>query len=257
MTRHRITDHDAEALLHGRSPRGRDELSPLADAIAGFRASSSGRPPRPSAAVASRLDLGHRSEVEFVPDADPGVAAPAPARAPSARRRVVMEWFAGLGLAAKISMGAVAAVAVGATGAGAAGAVGMLPEPAQVVFDEMAGTEHGIDRAGDSAGLDGATEAEDAGVDGAGLEHAEEQAGSGLEIAVEHADENAEFGLETAEENAGSGIGTGEEASDGAAPEGAGDAADDPGSQPEDAGSQADDAGSQAGDRPGPDGAGD
>ncbi|MFC9917144.1 hypothetical protein [Agromyces binzhouensis] len=257
MTRHRITDDDAEALLHGRSPRGRDELSPLADAIAGFRASSSGGSPRPSAAVAPRLDLGRRPEVEFVPDADPDVTAPAPARTPSARRRVVVEWFAGLGLAARISMGAVAAVAVAATGAGAAGAAGMLPEPAQVVFDGMAGTEHGVDRAVSPGPVEGATDAEDEGADGTGLEHAEEQAGSGLETAVEHADENAESGLQTAEENAGSGIGTGEEASGGAVPEGAGDAADDAGSQADDAGSRADDAGSQADDRPAPGDAGD
>ncbi|WP_430646739.1 hypothetical protein [Agromyces sp. GXS1127] len=244
----RITDDDAEALLHGRSPHGRAELSPLADAIAGFRASSSGGSPRPSAAVASRLDVGLRPGVGFSPDEDPNEAALVPARAPSARRRVVTEWFAGLGLAAKISMGAVAAVAVGASGAGAAGAAGMLPEPAQVVFDRMAGTESGTD-ADDSSLTDATGDEADEAL--TGLENAEEKAGSGLETAVEHADEHAEFGLETAEEKAGSGIGTGAEASEGAgAPEGAGDRADDAGSQAGDAGSQADDAGSQAGDRP-------
>ncbi|GAA2032615.1 hypothetical protein GCM10009819_15840 [Agromyces tropicus] len=238
MRTNRITDDVAEALLRGHSPRARGELSPLADAVVAFRAeSSSGMPPRPSTAVASRLDPDLVSTVGSAPRQDPDTTA-ALARTSSVRRRRVMEWFAGLGLATKIAMGAAAAVAVGATGAGAAGAVGVLPEPAQVVFDQMAGTESEV--AGDSSPTDDATGDEAV----TGLENAEEKAGSGLETAVEHADEHAEFGLETAEEHAGSGIGMGEEASDGAgAPEGAGDQADD-------AGSHAGDAGSQAGDRP-------
>ncbi|WP_353827006.1 hypothetical protein [Agromyces sp. SYSU T0242] len=234
MRTHRITDHDAEALLRGRSPHARTELSPLADAVAELRtSSSSGMPPRPSAAVASRLDLDLVSAVGFVPADDPDATAPTPA--PSARRRrVVTEWFAGLGLATKIAIGASAALAVGATGAGAAGAAGVLPEPAQVVFEEMTGTD-----AADVADVAETEEIADEGERTTGLEHAEEQAGSGLEVAVEHADEHAEQGLETAEENAGHGIGTGDEASEGAgAPEGKG--------APEGAGDQA----SNADDRP-------
>jgi|GEM_PF-3360842 len=248
MTTNRITDDDAEALLRGRSPHGREDLSPLADAIAGFRDSSSGGSPRPSAAAALRLDVGLAADVGLVPDEDPDAAVLAPAQASSARRRVVMEWFAGLGLAAKISMGAVVAVALGASGAGAAGAVGVLPEPAQVVFDRMTDTAVGVD-AGESESIDGATRDDDGVGVGGGLENADERAGSGLDTAVEHADENADFGLETAEESAGSGIGTGEEASEGAgAPDGAGDQAGDAGPQSEDAGSQSDDPGSQADD---------
>ncbi|GAA1058049.1 hypothetical protein GCM10017608_04520 [Agromyces luteolus] len=272
MTTNRITDEIAEALLRGRSPHGREDLSPLADAIAGFRDSSSGGSPRPSAAVALRLHVGHGAGLGLAPDEYPDEAAPAPARASSARRRVVVEWFAGLGLAAKISMGAVAAVALGASGAGAAGAAGMLPEPAQVVFDQVAGTQPGADRAGGTGADDVATDADDhegreghEGVEGGegvdastGLDDAEERAGSGLDTADEHADEDAESGLETADENVGSGIGTGEEASEGAgAPEGAGDQGEDAGSQSDDAGSQADDAGSRKGDRPGSDRDGD
>ncbi|MGR0318652.1 hypothetical protein [Agromyces sp. ZXT2-3] len=248
MTTDPITDDDAEALLRGRSPRARAELSPLADAIAGYRMSSSGGSPRPSAAVASRLDPDLVSAIGVAPGENPDMAASAPAYAPPARRRrVVMEWFAGLGLATKISVGAAAAIAVGATGAGAAGAAGMLPEPAQVVFDQVAGTEPGVDRAGgsDLRGADGAGDDERA----TGLEHAEERAGSGLETAVEHADENAEFGLDTAEENAGSGIGTGAERSaDAGQPAGAGDQAEGAADQSDGAGDQVDGAGSRSGD---------
>ncbi|MFP5489368.1 MAG: hypothetical protein ACLGHQ_13815, partial [Acidimicrobiia bacterium] len=45
-------------------------------------------------------------------------------------------WIAGLGLAAKLSLGA-GVVAVGLTGVGAAGAAGVLPGEAQTAFDDV------------------------------------------------------------------------------------------------------------------------
>lgn len=240
MRNHRITDDEAAAVLRGRTPHARDELSPLAAVVAEFRGSSFGTPPRPSAAVASRLDLDRVSTVGVVPRENPDMAVLLPqSAAPSARRRrVAFEWFAGLGLAAKIAIGATAAAAAGVTGAGAAGAAGVLPTPAQEVFEQVTGAHPGgehVSETGVENSEFGRQTAEDARQKGeeqreSGLETAEENAGNGVEVAEEHADENAEAGLENAAENAGAGVGTAGEAGEGAgAPEGAGDAADDAG----------------------------
>jgi hypothetical protein len=239
MRNHRITDDEAAAVLRGRTPHARDELSPLAAAVAEFRSSSFGTPPRPSAAVASRLDLDRVSTVGLIPRENPDMASLTPHAAASARRRrVAVEWFAGLGLAAKIAIGATAAAAVGVTGAGAAGAAGVLPTPAQAVFEQVTGAHPGehASETGVEHSEFGQQTAEDARQKGdeqrrSGLETAEENAGNGIEVAEEHADEHAEAGLENAAENAGAGVGTAGEAGAGAgAPEGAGDAADEAGS---------------------------
>lgn len=245
MRNHRITDDEAAAVLRGRTPHARDELSPLATAVAELRSSSFGTPPRPSAAVASRLDVDRVPTVGLIPGEHPDMASPPPHAAASARRRrVAVEWFAGLGLAAKIAIGATAAAAVGVTGAGAAGAAGVLPTPAQAVFEQVTGAHPGGEHVGEPGGEPsefGPETAEDARHDGdeqqrrSGLESAEENAGNGVEVAEEHADEHAEAGLEKAAENAGAGVGTAGEAGAGAgtgarAPEGAGDAADEAGS---------------------------
>jgi hypothetical protein len=245
MRNHRITDDEAAALLRGRTPHARHELSPLAAAVSEFRGSSLGTPPRPSAAVASRLDLDRVSTIVAFPPENPDMTASPPLTAArSARRsRVALEWFAGLGLAAKIAIGATAAAAVGVTGAGAAGAAGVLPAPAQEVFEQVTGTHPGGEHVSESGvensefGLETAENARQKGEEQrqSGLETAEEHAGNGVEVAEEHADEHAEAGLENAAENAGAGVGTGTGAPEGAgegagAPEGAGDAADGAGS---------------------------
>ena len=110
MRNHRITDDEAAALLRGRTPHARRELSPLAAAVSEFRGSSLGTPPRPSAAVAPRLDLDRVSTIVALPPENPDMTASLPLTAArSARRsRVALEWFAGLGLAAKIAIGATA-----------------------------------------------------------------------------------------------------------------------------------------------------
>jgi hypothetical protein len=247
MKNHRITDDEAAALFRGRTPHAREELSPLAAAVAEFRASSFGTPPRPSAAVASRLDLDRVSTGGAFPPENPNMTTLLPEPASSARRRrVAFEWFAGLGLAAKIAIGATAAAAVGVTGAGAAGAAGMLPAPAQQVFEQVThpGAEHASET-GTEHSQSGRETAEDAGRNGggqsgAGLETAEQNAGGGIEVAEEHADEHAEAGLEIAGENAGAGVGTAGEpagaSEDNGAPDGAGDQADDAGSVADDKG---------------------
>ncbi|MFE5670427.1 hypothetical protein ACFQ58_02350 [Agromyces sp. NPDC056523] len=131
----RITDDEAAALFRGRTPHAREELSPLAATFAEFRASSFGTPPRPSAAVASRLDL------ERVPSgANPRHAGVSAAQVPLAARvaaGAASSRGAGLGLAARIAIGSAVVVALGLTGAGAAGAAGVLPAPAQEVFEQV------------------------------------------------------------------------------------------------------------------------
>ena len=138
----RISDAAAEAVLRGHVPAGSPELAPVAEAVAALRTVSFEAPPRPSADLALRLDLERaarlstdRQHASTAVVAQP-VAASTPRRG---RRRVALGAFAGLGLAAKITIGAVAAAAVGVAGAGAAGAVGGLPAPAQEVFNQVTG----------------------------------------------------------------------------------------------------------------------
>jgi hypothetical protein len=231
MRNRRITDDDAAALLRGRSPHARDELSPQAAALADVRRSSYGTPPRPSPAVASRLDLERVSTISPHPHGEnPDTAPTLSIRSTvprSRRRRVAIEWFAGLGLAAKIAIGATAAAAVGVGGAGAAGAAGVLPAPAQQVFDQVSGEHPGGENVSDQ-GLEHSE---------FGLETAEEARENGQakrEAALENASDKAQQGLETAEEKAGEALETAEEKA-GAGLETAGDAAAGAGDQADDA----------------------
>ena len=108
--------------------------------------SRSKRLPRPSAVLALRLDLERAARLSTDrPHVSTAVVAqPREASTPRrGRRRVALGAFAGLGLAAKITIGAVAATAVGVAGAGAAGAVGGLPAPAQEVFEQVTGQHPG------------------------------------------------------------------------------------------------------------------
>jgi hypothetical protein len=119
MTKHRISDDDAEALLRGDASGVSPELAALAKSLTEFRASAFAPAAQPSAALLARLEAD----------------APVPAGAISRKRRVrrMLSWFTGLGVLAKIVLGStVAAAAV--TGAGAAGA---LPGGAQDVFNTV------------------------------------------------------------------------------------------------------------------------
>lgn len=125
-----------------------------------------------------------------------------------------MSGFVGLGLAAKIAIGAGAAAAVGVTGTGAAGLAGVLPTGAQEVFNQVTGqhpagelvsdtglenSEFGVETSQDArleAELEPGTavDAEKALQDGLGT--AEEQ----RQAALDQAEELRQAGLEKAEE---------------------------------------------------------
>ncbi len=221
----RISDTAAEAVLRGRVPAGSPELAPVAEALAALRTVSFEAPPRPSADLALRLDLERaaRLSTDRQHASTTVVAQPVTASTPRrGRRRVALGAFAGLGLAAKITIGAVAAAAVGVAGAGAAGAVGGLPAPAQEVFNQVTGhpggehvSETGIENSefGQQTAEEARQKAEEQRQ--AALENAEERRQAGLDNAAEasqtgaeHADGAGQPGLETAENAGENGLGT-------------------------------------------------
>jgi hypothetical protein len=137
MRKNRLSNADVAALLDGTTPLGHPELESVATLVDDLRLTSFEAPPRPTAELASRLDLDRASWISpaaggLLQKTDRATtrefAAPAPKRG---KARMIFTWFAGLGLAAKIGMGATA-VAFGAVGAGAAHA---LPTPVQHSFD--------------------------------------------------------------------------------------------------------------------------
>jgi hypothetical protein len=138
MRTQRITDQQATALLRGRVPQGRDDLEPLSAMVGALRLSSFDAPPQPSAHLAARLDL---DRLNWLSASAPGAGAPgcrdleiAPAVRAGIRKRTLVGWFAGLGVAAQLVLGA-GAVTASAAGIGMAGA---LPPVAQQLFDEAA-----------------------------------------------------------------------------------------------------------------------
>lgn len=227
MNTHRITDDEAPALLRGQVPAGREDLTALADAVAGMRRSAFQAPPRPSAELALRLDLDRAQRISASLHATTPAAALTPASSPrTRRRRVAFTGLASLGLATKIAIGAGAALAVGVGGAGAAGAVGVLPAPAQVVFDQVTGHPGGehVSDTGVENSRHGIETAENAGepADDAkttGLENAEDANQNGMETAGENASEQGQEGLETAVEHREAGLENAEEATQGAGAE--------------------------------------
>jgi hypothetical protein len=140
MRKHRITDADAASLVSGHSTQGRPELDDLARALSDFRAASFETAPRPSAALAARMDVGKPSMIsesnESAFDAGQIETTSSTSRGNRPRKglvRTVFSWIAGLGLGLKIVLG-VALTAAAATGAGAAG---VLPFGTQQAFDEV------------------------------------------------------------------------------------------------------------------------
>ena len=221
----RIPDAAAEAVLRGHVAASSPELAPVAEAVAALRAVSFGAPPRPSAELALRLDLERaaRLSTDRQHTSTAVVARLAGPTTPRrGRRRVALGAFAGLGLAAKITIGAVAAAAVGVAGAGTAGAVGQLPAPVQEVFNEVTGHPGGehVSETGLENSEFGQKTAEEARQKGeeqrqAALDNAEQKRQAGLDTAeeasrtgAEHSDGAAEAGLETAEDAAQNGLGT-------------------------------------------------
>jgi hypothetical protein len=116
MRKQRITDHDASALLQGRTPDERPDLAPIAESVAHFRAAAFEAAPRPSAELLSRISAS-----------TPALAAAtsaSPSGEVSSQGRVKKNMFAsiaGLGLATKLVLGISVAAVAGVAGAGAAG----------------------------------------------------------------------------------------------------------------------------------------
>lgn len=125
MTKHRITDDEAAALLRGETPGARADLADLADSIAQFRAAAFETTPRPSAELLARLNVKDASSS--------AVATPVAAISRRKRVRRMVSWFAGLGVLAKIALGSGVALAAVTT----AGATGVLPAGAQEAFNTV------------------------------------------------------------------------------------------------------------------------
>lgn len=114
MTRSRITDEDAAALLDGDLPAGGEEVRALTEAIARIRAASRETVARPSdeLLLLLRPDAA-REPVDASGGVDDRVGAWGPARGKAMR---MFGWFTGLGLGVKLLLlgGAAAASVVGA-----------------------------------------------------------------------------------------------------------------------------------------------
>ncbi len=133
MRKHRISDDDAAALVKGKVPAERPDLATLARSISEFRDAAFASPPRPTVELRTRLDLAHAGRIS--PEAvsneaanviDAGEPASSRPRASVGRMKRMFAWFTGLGIAAKVVLGATVAVAAGATGVGAAAGVNIL-----------------------------------------------------------------------------------------------------------------------------------
>jgi hypothetical protein len=136
MRNQRITDDEVSALLEGRTPSGRADLESVAAVVDTLRLTSFEAPPRPSAALASRLDLERATWISEPAGGLPGNATSRVFRHETVptrgRVRMLFSWFTGLGLASKIVIGA-AGVAVATVGAGS---VHVLPATVQTAFDD-------------------------------------------------------------------------------------------------------------------------
>lgn len=124
-----MTHDAAEALIRGVAPAASPELAPLAAAIADFRGAAFATPPRPSAELMARLQLAGASEISVAGVPTRNAAATASQVTTTSRSRSLggvrraLGWFAGLGIVAKILVGASVAAAAGATGVGAVAGV--------------------------------------------------------------------------------------------------------------------------------------
>jgi hypothetical protein len=128
------------ALLHGRVPDGRDDLERLTALVGVLRLSVFDAPPRPSDALLGRLDSDRLAWLSSSSSSSAQRAAALGCQEGAllfsghgkVRRRTVAGWFAGLGIAAQIVIGA-GAVTASAAGLGMAGA---LPPAAQQFFED-------------------------------------------------------------------------------------------------------------------------
>ncbi|MFC0682809.1 hypothetical protein ACFFGH_33675 [Lysobacter korlensis] len=141
MRDHRITDAHAAALLDGHVPEDREDLLQVAAVVGALRLASFDAPPRPSAALAARLDLDRLAWVSAargpeVPACEVARTNVLTQRPVKAKAKRALGWFTGLGVAAQLALGA-GAVSASAAGVGIAAA---LPPVAQQVFDAVVAT---------------------------------------------------------------------------------------------------------------------
>lgn len=222
MTRDHWSEHELSAALRGEGPQRVPELAVIAAAARDLLAASSGMPPPPSAALAYVLDHGPVAQRLSAEKGDLPVTAAsnAPGSAwqasglPKRRRIMIVEWMAGLSLAAKVGLGVTVAVASVA----GAGAAGVLPGPAQEAFASVSGTD-------DTAGQDAA-------------EAAAEEAERAAELAAKQAEELADAPEDAAGAQPGAPAQVGGVAEDATETEGA----DDAGSEDATAEAESDDA---------------
>ncbi|EAR25824.1 hypothetical protein A20C1_08088 [marine actinobacterium PHSC20C1] len=129
MRNKRISDRVAQAILSGRAPESRPDLTSLANSIAEFREAAYESTARPSEELMVRLGLTETPSGSSHHESLPTIGA-------SKRGRTMFSWIAGLGIASKIALGATVAVAATA----GAGAGGILPVGAQDAFDTVIST---------------------------------------------------------------------------------------------------------------------
>jgi hypothetical protein len=167
IRRTHIDDAAFEAHLTGNDA---GELPALAAFAEDLRTMTSGPGPAPSAQLAAMIAEGFSTEQGDLPaTAASNVPGPAPQAAglPKWRKRKMIEFIAGLSVAAKAAFG----ISMAAASVTAAGAAGALPEPAQNAVSAAveAVTPFSFpDKASDKADFGGrvSTDATDGGVDG-------------------------------------------------------------------------------------------
>ena len=142
MRKHRITHNEAQQLLAGQALEGRSETAVLASSLQAFRDAAFATAPRPSVALAAQFGSLTGADISVATGGSSphtvgtGSASSTPAPAPQKKgKKQMFAWIAGLGLAAKLTVGA-STVALGLTGVGVAGAAGVLPGDVQAAFDD-------------------------------------------------------------------------------------------------------------------------
>ena len=193
MRKHRITHNEAQQLLAGQALEGRSETAVLASSLQAFRDAAFATAPRPSVALAAQFGSLTGADISVATGGSSphtvgtGSASSTPAPAPQKKgKKQMFAWIAGLGLAAKLTVGA-STVALGLTGVGVAGAAGVLPGDVQAAFDDTVSVVLPV--SDDEAVEDDAEVVED---DAEAAEDAAEEAAEDAAEAAEAADDDAD-----------------------------------------------------------------
>lgn len=130
MRRRRISDQDASAILNGSTPEARPDLVELTQSIAEFRSAAYSAVAQPTAQLAARMEDSAAQSLSPQPQ-------PQPASGVQRRGLTVFTWITGLGLGAKIVLGAGVALAATTGVSAGAGAAGVLPTGLQDTYDTI------------------------------------------------------------------------------------------------------------------------